>query len=383
MNQTGWTRRSRGGAELAGRLRTVGTAGGAALRTVGAAGGAALRKFFQAAKRRAVGLRKLQTARRAALESGRRRLHAEKREQRRLSRQSGLEPAFSPLPLPPPGGAALPSPAPKTAKPPIGAAIPGELLSVPLETLRLSPPGARRDFEDTALLRLADSIRLHGLLEPLLLRETGDPAAPYAILSGHRRLRALEILGRSAAPCRVLAVTEEEGARLALLCNLHRQPLTLFEQVEAEAALPGDCAASAASLSQPYEQMFARRNILRFTPKERALILAAGLPESGAVALAGITDPVTRMATLEDLCRRIGERGSRDAVASLLQASAATAKLADSRKRLLVRDLRLFYNSIDRAVAAVKETGMRVRYDVRDESDRQVIEITLLREGSE
>ena len=372
MNQTGWTRRLRGGAELAGRLRTV-----------GAAGGAALRKFFQAAKRRAVGLRKLQTARRAALESGRRRLHAEKREQRRLSRQSGLEPAFSPLPLPPPGEAALPSPAPKTAKPPIGTTIPGELLSVPLETLRLSPPGARRDFEDTALLRLADSIRLHGLLEPLLLRETGDPAAPYAILSGHRRLRALEILGRSAAPCRVLAVTEEEGALLALLCNLHRQPLTLFEQVEAEAALPGDCAASAASLSQPYEQMFARRNILRFTPKERALILAAGLPESGAVALAGITDPVTRMATLEDLCRRIGERGSRDAVASLLQASAATAKLADSRKRLLVRDLRLFYNSIDRAVAAVKETGMRVRYDVRDESDRQVIEITLLREGSE
>ena len=262
------------------------------------------------------------------------------------------------------------------------------LTLLPVEQLRRAPAGVRRDFRDSSLLALADSIRLHGLLEPLLVRPTGDPAAPFAILSGHRRLRAADILGKVCLPCLILDVAEEEAAVLSLVSNTTGLPLNPFERAQAEAALPAqgevgaDLARWAAQLSEPRERLAGRQLLLRLTPRERALILAAGMPEEGAIALAGISDPATRLATLEDFCRRLGERGP-NGMTGLLQASAAAAKLAGSRKRLLMGDLRLFYNSIDRAVAAVRETGLRVRYDIRDESDRQVIEITLLRDPAE
>lgn len=362
---------ARSASELTARLRKFAKNGSAALRRVGGS----IRRAVPKARRRP------QTA---ARKQEKQALRAEKRERRLVARQSTIDPAFTPLALPPISEEkALPFPAPEKPPKPRGSDRPSELRSLPVKALRRSPPGPRRDFEDTALLALADSIRLHGLLVPLLVRETGDPEAPYTVLSGHRRLRALEILGRTHADCLILPAEAEAAALIPLLDNLHRRPLTLFEEAEAEAALPGDAATLATALSLPQEQMFARGRLLQFSPKERRLIRAAELPEESAVALAAISDPVTRMAALEDLCRRIGERGGRDGIASLLQASAASAKLADGRKRLLMRDLRLFYNSIDRAVAAVRETGLRVRYDVRDEGDRQVIEITLLREESE
>lgn len=249
-------------------------------------------------------------------------------------------------------------------------------------------PPPRKDFDDSGILALADSIRLHGLLTPLIVRpadgytlpgDAPDGAGQYTVICGQRRLRALEILGKTTAPCFICLLPEEETAILSLCENIHRRPLSVFEQASAERALLAYATPDelSALLSLPASSVENRLPLEKLTPRERLLISAANLPEQEITALCRSSDPALRMAVLEELCRlKLLERG-KNSVENLLSACAASSKLAEGRRLLLQKDLRLFYNSIDRAVRLLRETGVDAAYTVTVDGNRQTITLTL------
>ncbi|GLV49358.1 Chromosome-partitioning protein Spo0J [Thermus aquaticus] len=101
----------------------------------------------------------------------------------------------------------------------------GRLL--PLEAL--SPrPQPRRRFEEASLKALAESVRAHGVLEPLLVRPLGD--GKYAIVAGERRYRAARMAGLSEVPVRVVELSEKEAKLFALVENLQREDLNPYEE---------------------------------------------------------------------------------------------------------------------------------------------------------
>lgn len=243
-----------------------------------------------------------------------------------------------------------------------------------------TPP--RKDFDDGSLLALADSIRLHGLLQPLVVRPC-DKGSDYTVVCGQRRLRAMEILGYKKAPCLICRLPAWETAVLALCDNLHRRSLDLFEQAEAEEALLSFATADelSAFLSLPPSAVEERRALRNLSEREKLLIRAAELPESAAVALGRTEDAALRMAVLEALCRTKLTHLGKGAVENLTASCRASAKLGGAGRRLLLKNLRLFYNSIERAVDSVKDAGMKAGYTVREEDDRQVIEIVLYKDS--
>jgi ParB family transcriptional regulator, chromosome partitioning protein len=106
-------------------------------------------------------------------------------------------------------------------------------LQIPVADIKPNPEQPRRAFDPTALQELADSIRMHGILQPLLVREG---LAGYELIAGERRLRAAEIAGLAEVPVIVHPGSGgrlEERLELALVENLQRTDLNAIEEARA------------------------------------------------------------------------------------------------------------------------------------------------------
>ncbi|RYG67538.1 ParB/RepB/Spo0J family partition protein, partial [bacterium] len=82
----------------------------------------------------------------------------------------------------------------------------------------------RRVFAEDKLNELADSIRVHGVLSPLLVRPIGDER--YELIAGERRLRASRIAGLESVPVRIMAVRGQESLEIALIENVQRADIS-------------------------------------------------------------------------------------------------------------------------------------------------------------
>ena len=101
---------------------------------------------------------------------------------------------------------------------------------VSLEKIAPSPDQPRKTFESSSLRELADSIRSKGIIQPLLVKKTGDQ---YRIIVGERRFRAAQIAGLTELPVVCKELTDEERLEIALIENIQREDLNPIEEAEA------------------------------------------------------------------------------------------------------------------------------------------------------
>lgn len=100
--------------------------------------------------------------------------------------------------------------------------------NLPLHRVEPNPDQPRQDFDEEELEALAESIRIHGILQPLTVRETGD--GYYQIIAGERRWRAARAAGLSEVPAHVVEANDRKAMELALIENLQRQDLNCVEE---------------------------------------------------------------------------------------------------------------------------------------------------------
>lgn len=96
-----------------------------------------------------------------------------------------------------------------------------------VDLIERNPFQPRQEFDQSAINELADSIRQHGVLQPLLVRSAGGG---YQLIAGERRLIAAKKAGLQAIPCRVLTLTDQQVSEVALEENLKRQDLNVLEK---------------------------------------------------------------------------------------------------------------------------------------------------------
>ncbi len=87
----------------------------------------------------------------------------------------------------------------------------------------------RKNFDEESLNELADSIRQHGLIQPLVLRKLGDK---YEIIAGERRFKAANIIGLKTVPSIVMEINDADSAEIALVENIQRKDLTAIEEAK-------------------------------------------------------------------------------------------------------------------------------------------------------
>ncbi|MBR6644471.1 MAG: ParB/RepB/Spo0J family partition protein [Clostridia bacterium] len=244
-----------------------------------------------------------------------------------------------------------------------------------------NPSQPRTVFSDSSIMSLADSIKRHGIIQPISIRRVSDEDTPfgglYEVIAGERRLRAAKLLNMEYVPCVILDVDKEASAKLALVENLQREGLNIFEEASAilslaeKYSLKQEEIAALLSVSQSYVANKIR--LLRLSEPERELIIKNDLSERHARSLIKIHDPVLRLKTLGYIIEHsLNVRESEEYIKKILFPSVPVHKPV---RKMIIRDIRIFLNSLDRAVSTVKEAGIPIEQS-RVETDDS-IELTI------
>ena len=253
----------------------------------------------------------------------------------------------------------------------------GEFLStrvqyIPLGRIRPNPQQPRRSFDEEGLAELAASIRSCGILQPLTVRRAGEG---YELVAGERRLRAARIAGLREVPCLVAQVGEEDSALLALMENLQRRDLDCWEEAQAIARLISRYGLSqeeaARRLGRAQPTVANKLRLLRLPEDVRALLRENGLTERHARALLRLQDPEVQRRAAGDMVRRGMNVAQAEAyVEKLLQSDQVTPPRG--RSTYIIKDVRLFLNSVDRGLHLMRQAGVDAGWN-RQDTDREIL----------
>lgn len=253
----------------------------------------------------------------------------------------------------------------------------GEFLStrvqyIPLGRIRPNPQQPRRSFDEEGLAELAASIRSCGILQPLTVRRAGEG---YELVAGEPRLRAARIAGLREVPCLVAQVGEEDSALLALMENLQRRDLDCWEEAQAIARLISRYGLSqeeaARRLGRAQPTVANKLRLLRLPEDVRALLRENGLTERHARALLRLQDPEVQRRAAGDMVRRGMNVAQAEAyVEKLLQSDQVTPPRG--RSTYIIKDVRLFLNSVDRGLHLMRQAGVDAGWN-RQDTDREIL----------
>ncbi len=234
----------------------------------------------------------------------------------------------------------------------------GKVLQLEVEIIRPNPHQPRVNFSQQELRTLADSIRQNGILQPLTVRRCGEE---YQLIAGERRLRAAKLAGLRYVPCIVMEINDRNSAILALVENIQRQDLNYFEEAAALEKLISYYGMTqedaAMKLGRAQSTVANKLRLLRLTDAERSFILEHGLTERHARTLLRLGSPEERMEVLQKVVN-LGlnvEKTER-----LIDNMIGKRKEEENfRKRsVLFRDVRLFTNTIHKAIETMQAAGI-------------------------
>lgn len=255
---------------------------------------------------------------------------------------------------------------------------PERVLNVRIEDIRPNPYQPRRSFDDEGLRELAASIRRHGILQPLTVRPAAD--GQWELVAGERRLRAARMAGLSSVPCIRRLADDREAAALALVENLQRRDLHYLEEAAAIAAYLRQTGCTqeeaAAVLGRSPSALANKLRLLRLGNAVRTVLVENGLTERHARCLLRLEDDAERLSA----ARHIAEKGMNVAQAEQYveqQLHALQATPPKRRRTFILKDVRLFLNSLDRGLRLVREAGVDARTDRQETEDAILLTIRI------
>ena len=230
------------------------------------------------------------------------------------------------------------------------------VIQVETDKIEPNPYQPRREFDN--IEELAQSIRQNGILQPLTVRRTEEG---YQLVAGERRLRAAKLLNMPFVPCIAVTMTERNSAVMALIENIQRRDLAVFDEAEAIAKLIDFYGMTqedaAVKLGKSQSAIANKLRLLKLDKSVQAKISEYGLTERHARALLKITDLSRQLDTVETIHeRKLNVEQTERYIEAL---NAHEQELASLRKRSAVfKDVRLFVNTINKAVEMMKAAGI-------------------------
>ena len=245
---------------------------------------------------------------------------------------------------------------------------------VPTIQIRPNKTQPRRSFDEEGLRSLSRSIVENGILQPLVVRRVN--ATEFELIAGERRLRAAVMAGLGKVPCIVHKCTDKESATLALIENLQRADLSMFEEARGIARLIRKYnltqEQAAIKLGKKQSTVANKLRLLRLTFEEQEWILTANLSERHARSLLRINDENLRK---EVLSRVIAENMSAGECEALVSETLLKKPPTDSpqkpERKFIVKDVRIFVNTINRAVDTMRMSGINA-VSRRHETDEYI-----------
>ena len=246
----------------------------------------------------------------------------------------------------------------------------GRVVFLPARTIRPNPTQPRQVFKEEALTELADSIRQHGILQPLSVRRGVNG---YELIAGERRLRAAQMAGLTEIPCIVMTMDEQESSIAAMIENLQRQDLDFVEEATGISRLMSLCNMSqeqvARYLGKSQSAIANKLRILRHSPQVLEAMRHANLTERHARALLKLGDEGEKMRAIAVIAR-------------LGMSVARTEKYIEELRSDRIEKSRgvnigAFLNNLSQSLQRIQSSGISAISERRETDSQIVLTITI------
>lgn len=238
-----------------------------------------------------------------------------------------------------------------------------KVIEIPARKIRPNKTQPRQDFYEEDLRSLSQSISNNGLLQPLTVRKLKNDE--YELIAGERRLRASVMAGFTKIPCIVMKCSDKDSAIFALIENLQRKDLGMFEEARGINRLIRKYGITqeqaAIQLGKKQSTVANKLRLLRLSYDEQDWIVQAGLTERHARALLKIQNEDSRKEVLSHIiAENLNVKETEKYISSLLDNKKVQPlhNTNNNDKKIVVKDVRIFVNTISRAVDTMRMSGI-------------------------
>ncbi|MBQ6840376.1 MAG: ParB/RepB/Spo0J family partition protein [Oscillospiraceae bacterium] len=246
----------------------------------------------------------------------------------------------------------------------------GRVVFLPAKAIRPNPAQPRQFFREETLDELAESIRRHGILQPLSVRRIGTA---YELIAGERRLRAGIQAGLTELPCIVMNMDDKESGMAALIENLQRQDLHFIEEAQGIQKLMAQWSMSqeqaARLLGKSQSAVANKLRLLRHSSNVLRAIREGELTERHARALLKLpTDPQKMQAIHSIVKLGMSVARAESYIDSLLQAPNEKPRRAN---------VGAFLSNLNQSLAKIQLSGIPAISERRETDSQIVLTITI------
>lgn len=249
------------------------------------------------------------------------------------------------------------------------------LKRIRVDQIRRNPAQPRKYFEQSAMDELSESIARYGILNPLTVRRDENG---YELIAGERRLRAAKQAGMLEVPCIVMTADEEDSSAIALVENLQRRDLDFFEEAFGYRRLIetyGLTQEEAAKRVGKTQSAVANKlRLLKLSPAVMERIRESGLTERHARCILRLEEEEERIQATEHIIRyQLNVSRSEQYIDRLLAEKAAPKRAVMK----LIKDVRFFLNTVDKAVGLMQESGVDAQVEREEQQNDLLIKIRI------
>ena len=246
----------------------------------------------------------------------------------------------------------------------------GRVIFLPPRSIRPNPAQPRKVFREEALLELAESIRRHGILQPLSVRRVGSH---YELIAGERRLRAGIMAGLTEIPCIVMHMDDKESGLTALVENLQRQDLDYIEEARGICTVMDSYCLSqeeaARLLGKSQSAVANKLRLLRHSPRVLERLRQTGLTERHARALLRLPTEGQILLAIDHI-HKLG--------LSVARSEAYIESLLTPEKpRQEKANVAAFLKNVSQTLSRIQRSGIGAISERRETEDQIVLTITI------
>ena len=249
-----------------------------------------------------------------------------------------------------------------------------KVVFIPVESIMPNRCQPRTRFEQESLERLSSSIKEYGIIQPLTVRENPEKSNyssfQYELIAGERRLRAAKQIGIKEVPCIIIESDTKKSAELAIIENLHRDDLNIFEEAAAIASLIALHKLTqeqiAIQLSLTQASIANKLRLLKLSEPEKAVILSNNLTERHARALLRVKSADERQRILSHVVTHsLNVKQTEEYIDRLIAPT-------DTKSEAKIYNYQDLISGINTAVESTRSSGLTVR-TLQTETDSDII----------
>jgi ParB family transcriptional regulator, chromosome partitioning protein len=250
-----------------------------------------------------------------------------------------------------------------------------EVKQIPIGSIDTSPYQPRTVFDDDRIEELSQTIRTHGVIQPIVVRLRGDR---YEIIAGERRWRAVSKLGLETIPAIVREFNDSQAASIALIENLQREGLSAIEEAVAYQKLIDLHSLTQESLAQrlgkSQSTIANKLRLLGLSEPVKNALVERKITERHARSLLALDTADLQHKVLEDvLSKELNVKQTEARVAFYKEA----AKAKKTKRISFTKDVRLALNTIRQSIDMISGSGLQIKTDEKDHEDHYEIVIRI------